>query len=280
MTVTARTIRALAGLMIFSLGSALPALALDISGASTVQPVVQKLSPLFTQAGGEAVKLSGGGSGAGIKDALSGASQIGMVSRGLKSEESAALKNTVIAIDALAIIVNRDNPLAAITKAQLVDLYTGKTSTWKALGGPDRPVVLVSKEVGRSTLELFENYVGLLSPDRKKTDKPLISQQAYVIGANLEALTLVGGMRGAIGYVSLGTAVAMEKSGMPVKILTLDGIAASDETIRNGSYPLSRPLNLVYTRETPAVAAFLGLALSPAGQDVARSLGFLPVAGK
>lgn len=264
----------------FGLGIALPALALDISGSSTVQPVVQKLIPLFNQGGGEPVKLAGGGSGAGVKNAASGASQIGMVSRDLKGEESAALKNTVIAIDALAIIVNQGNPLAAITKAQLVDLYTGKIGNWKALGGPDRPVVLVSKEVGRSTLELFENYAGLLSPDHKKTDKPLISKQAYVIGANLEALTLVGGMPGAIGYVSLGTAVAMEKAGMPVKILPLDGIAASDDTIRNGSYPLSRPLNLVYAKETPAVATFIALALSPAGQDVARSLGFLPVTKK
>lgn len=271
-----------AGLLVslmLGLGSVASTYAMDISGASTVQPVVQKLIPLFTAKGGEPVKLAGGGSGAGIKNATSGASQIGMVSRDLKGEESAVLKNTVIAIDALAIIVNKANPLAAITKAQVIDLYTGKIDNWKTLGSSDRPVVLVSKEVGRSTLELFEHYSGLLSPERKKTDKPLIDKKAYVIGANLEALTLVGGMPGAVGYVSLGTALAMEKAGMPVKILTLDGIVANDETIRGGRYPLTRPLNLVYAKDTPAVNAFLEVALSPAGQDVAKSLGFLPVAG-
>jgi phosphate transport system substrate-binding protein len=254
--------------------------ALDISGSSTVQPVVQKLIPLFNDKGGEPVKLTGGGSGAGVKDATSGKSQIGMVSRDLKSEESTQLKNVVIALDALAIVVNQGNPLAAISKAQLTDLYTGKVDNWKALGGSDRPVVLVSKEVGRSTLELFEHYTGLLSADRNQSGKPQIARSAYVIGANLEALTLVGGMPGAIGYVSVGTAHAMVKAGMPVKILSLESVMPSDETILDKRYPLTRPLNLVYAKESPAVRSFVDVALSPAGQEITRSLGFLPVAGK
>lgn len=255
-------------------------MALDISGASTVQPVVEKLIPLYTGQGGEVVKLSGGGSGAGVKNATAGTSQIGMVSRDLKDEEKTTLQNKVIAIDALAIIVNQSNPLASLSKTQLIDLYTGKIDNWKALGGQDQPVVRVSKEVGRSTLELFEHYTGLLSADRNKTDKPLISKQSYIIGSNLESLTLVGGMPGAIGYVSVGTARAMAQAGMPVKIVPLDGIEPSDDAIKNKRYPIVRPLNLVYTKETPAVAAFLTLALSPKGQDVVKSLGFLPVVGQ
>src|SRR5512133_3036772 len=88
---------ALLGAMGIAASSA--ALALDISGASTVQPVVEKLIPVFASQGGEAVKLSGGGSGAGVKNTVAGTSQIGMVSRDLKDEEKAALRNTVIAID-------------------------------------------------------------------------------------------------------------------------------------------------------------------------------------
>ena len=150
-------------------------------------------------------------------------------------------------------------------------------TNWKALGGLDKPVVLVSKEVGRSTLELFEHYTGLLSADRKKTDKPAISNKAYVIGSNLESLTLVGGMSGAVGYVSVGTARAMAQLGMPVKILTLDGIEPNDEAIKSKRYGIVRPLNLVYANESPSVAKFLELALSSQGQDAAKSLGFLPV---
>lgn len=263
---------ALAGAAVSSL-----ALALDISGASTVQPVVEKLIPLYSAKGGEPVKLSGGGSGAGVKNVTTGASQIGMVSRDLKDEEKTALKNTVIAIDALAIIVNTANPVTKLTKAQLIDLYTGKIDNWKAVGGPDRPVVRVSKEVGRSTLELFEHYTGLLSPDRNKTDKPLISKQAHIIGSNIESLTLVGGMPNAIGYVSVGTARSLAQAGMPVKIVTLDGVEPTDEAIRTKRYPIVRPLNLAYLKETSAVSAFLAVALSAQGQEVVKSLGFLPV---
>lgn len=251
--------------------------ALDISGASTIQPVVEKLIPLYTQQGGEPVRLAAGGSSVGSRDAVSGKSQIGMISRELHDDEKAALKNTVIAIDALAIIVNKSNPVRGLTKAQLIDLYTGKIDNWKAVGGSDRPVVRISKEVGRSTLELFEHYTGLLSPERNQSDKPQISKQSRIIGSNMESLTLVGGMPGAIGYVSVGTARAMAQAGMPVKILTLDGIEPSDEAIKTKRYAIVRPLNLVYARPLPAVNAFLAVALSPQGQDVAKSLGFLPV---
>lgn len=258
----------------FSSGAAM---ALDISGASTVQPVVEKLIPLYTSQGGEPVKLSGGGSGAGVKNAIAGTSQIGMVSRDLKDEEKAALQNKVIGIDALAIIVNKANPIAGLTKAQLIDLYTGKIENWKSIGGQDRAVVRISKEVGRSTLELFEHYTGLLSADRNKTDKPQISKQSYIIGSNLESLTLVGGMPGAVGYVSVGTARSLAQSGMPVKIIPLDGVEPTDDAIKGKRYPIVRPLNLVYAKEIPSVASFLATALSPQGQDVVKSLGFLPV---
>lgn len=251
-------------------------LALDISGASTVQPVVEKLIPLYAAKGGEAVHLSAGGSGAGVKNAIEGKSQVGMVSRDLKDEEKQTLKNTVIGIDALAVIVNKSNPIGSLSKAQLTDLYSGKIDNWKAIGGPDHPVVRVSKEVGRSTLELFEHYTGLLSADRNKADKPQISRDSHIIGSNLEALTIVGGIPGAIGYVSVGTARSLAQAGMPVRIVALDGVEPGDEAIKTKRYPIVRPLNLVFTKETPAVGTFLRLALSAEGQNVVTSLGFLP----
>lgn len=253
------------------------AFALDISGSSTIQPMVEKLIPLYVAKGGEAVTLAGGGSGAGVKNALAGTSQIGMVSRALSDGEKADLKYVTVGIDALAIVVNASNPLAALTKAQLVDIYAGKIDNWKALGGPDRLMVRVSKEVGRSTLELFEHYTGLLSPDRNKTDKALISRETYVVGANIEAVTLVGGMPGAIGYVSVGTAENMAKAGMPIRIVKLDGVVPNEATIKDKTYPIVRELNLAYRTETPAVAAFLATAMAPSGQDVVKSLGFMPI---
>lgn len=269
-----RSIPAIFGLL--ALGLCAPALALNIAGSSTVQPVVEKLIPLSEQAGGEPIRLAGGGSGAGIRQARSGEAQIGMVSRDLSADEKSTLQNRVIGIDALAIVVNRSNPVPALSKAQLIDLYAGKVNNWKEIGGPDRPVVRVSKEVGRSTLELFEHYTGLVSPDRKQSGKPQISPQALIVGANVEALTLAGGLPGAIAYVSVGTARALAEAGMPIRIVPLDGVDPTDEAIAGGRYAIVRPLNLVFTSETPAVKAFVDLALSPPGQDVVRSLGFLP----
>lgn len=268
--------RMLARLTLLALAA--PSYALDISGASSIQPVLEKMIPLYTARGGEAVKLSAGGSGAGIKNVLSGVSQIGMVGRALKEEEKAALKYATIGVDALAIVLNQGNPLEALSKAQLIDLYSGKIDNWKALGGPDLPVVLVSKEAGRATLELFEHYTGLISPDRDKQDgKPQISKRAHIIGANLEAATLVGGMSGAVGYLSVGTALSLAKAGMPIKVVKLDGVSPSESSIASKQYPIIRELNLVYAAQTPAVAAFIDLALSADGQAIVKSLGFQPI---
>jgi phosphate transport system substrate-binding protein len=266
---------AILGLTVFSPAAS----ALEISGSSTIQPIVEKLIPLYTAQGGEAVNLKGGGSGAGIKNASSGASQIGMASRSLKDEEKAVLKHTTIGIDALAIVVNQNNPVAGLSKAQLVDLYSGKIENWKDLQGPDRPVVRISKEVGRSTLELFEHYTGLVSPDRDKHDgKPLISKQSHIIGSNLEAATLVGGMGGAVGYLSVGTALSLAKAGMPIKVVTLDGVMPSEQTIANQSYPIVRELNLAYLNETEPVMTFIALSLGAQGQEILQALGFMPAA--
>lgn len=268
-----------ASLLLLGLLYAQPSVALDISGSSTIQPIVEKLIPLYTASGGEAVKLTGGGSGAGIKNAQSGASQIGMASRSLKEEEKAVLKYATIGIDALAIVVNQANPLDGLSKAQLIDLYSGKIENWKDLGGPDLKVVRVSKEVGRSTLELFEHYTGLVSPDRNKNDgKPLISKQSYIIGANLEAAALASGISGAVSYLSVGTALALAQAGMPIKVLKLDDVMPSDQTIADKRYPIVRELNLAYAGETPAVSAFIALALSSQGQEVVKSLSFMPIA--
>lgn len=250
---------------------------LDLSGASTIQPLIDKVAPIHTKASGEPVTVVGGGSGAGIKNTLAGTSQIGMVSRALSDAEKADLRFATIGLDALAIIVNKSNKLEALSKAQLVDLYTGKIDNWKDLGGSERPVVRISKEVGRSTLELFEHYTGLISPDRKKTDKPLINSNAYIVGSNLEAATLVGSIPGSIGYVSVGTALTLAKAGMPIKVLTLDAVEPTEETIRSKRYPIVRELNLVYLKETPAITAFLATVIGTEGQAIVKAQGFLPV---
>lgn len=277
---TARCLLLLASAACTSLWPA-ATLALDISGSSTIQPIVEKLVPAFQAQGGEPVQVRAGGSGAGVKNAIAGTSQIGMASRSLSAAEQAQVQFTTIGIDALAVVVHESNPLTAMTRAQLVDLYSGKHTNWQALGGPDLPVQRVSKEVGRSTLELFEHYTSLHSADRSlKPGQAPISKEVLVVGSNLEALTLVGGLPGAVGYVSVGTAQMMKAAGMPVKILPLDGVEPSTANILNRSYAIVRELNLVHKPATGAAAAFLALSLSQEGQAVVEQLGFVPITAR
>jgi phosphate transport system substrate-binding protein len=203
-----------------------------------------------------------------------------MVSRALSAEERFRLRHELIGYDALAVVVNRANPLNGLSKDQLIAIYSGRLANWRELGGADRPIVLVSKEIGRSTLQLFEAYTGLASSDRAQArGGPRISGQAHIIGSNLEALTLVGGLPGAIGYVSVGTARSLAAAGLPVKILTLDGREPSEQRIADGSYPIVRELNLVFGAPTPAVNRLLGVVIGPDGVAALRRHGFQPPPG-
>jgi phosphate transport system substrate-binding protein len=260
---------------------AAPVHALDIVGASTILPVIEQLQPLIEGATGESLRLRGGGSAAGAKAVLEGDADIGMVSRVLHADERGRLQYELIGLDALAIVVNRANPLFRLSKAELIDIYRGRLGNWQQLGANDRPIVLVSKEVGRSTLELFEKYSGLRSPGRPADDAiPQISARAHIIGANLEALTLVGGLPGAIGYVSVGTAHSLAAAGLQVKILSLDGSEPNERNIADGSYPVVRELNLVFRQRTPQVERLLALLRSAEGIAALRRNGFLPVSGR
>lgn len=268
-------------LLVATLLPAPPAAALDIVGASTIQPVIEQLQPGIEAATGEPLRVRGGGSAAGVATVLAGRADVGMVSRALHADERAQLQHALIGHDALAIIVNRANPLPGLSRAQLIDIYAGRLNNWRQLGGDDRPIVLVSKEVGRSTLELFEGYSGLRSPGRPAADTaPRISARAHAIGANLEALTLVGGLPGAIGYVSVGTARSLAAAGMPVRILSLDGSEPNERNIADGSYPIIRELNLVFRQRTPAIERLLGLLHGAEGATALRRNGFQPAPGR
>lgn len=247
---------------------------LTLSGASTIQPIMADLARYYQERTGAELHISGGGSGRGIGDARAGNSDIGMVSRGLHDAEKADLQYSTIGLDTLVFIVNEANPQIQITRDQLIALYT-RNQDWQQLNGFGWPVRLVSKELGRSTIELFEEFSGLTSPDRGNAGPPLISRQATVIGSNLEALTLVGGTRGAVGYVSLGAAVALREQGLPIRILGLGGVTPSALTIQSGQYPIRRELNLVFRERTPAIDALLAVIQSAEGQAVIEQAGFI-----
>ncbi|MFZ5482580.1 MAG: phosphate ABC transporter substrate-binding protein [Myxococcota bacterium] len=242
---------------------------LTIAGSSTLQPVAELAAEAFEVAHpGVRVEVQGGGSGVGVSATRSGLAQIGMVSRSLKPDE-ADLTATPVALDGIALIVHRDNPVAGLTKDQVFDVWSGAASSWAALGGADRPITVVNKEEGRATLELFLHHFGL---------KDKVRADAVVIGPNGQAITTVAGNPDAVAYVSIGSATKAEQAGEAIRRVPLDGHEASVATVKDGSYPLSRELIFV-TKGPPSGVAkdFVDFVRSPEGQAIAAREDFIPV---
>ncbi|MDP1925229.1 MAG: phosphate ABC transporter substrate-binding protein [Thiobacillus sp.] len=242
---------------------------LVLTGSSTVAPLALEIGKRFEAANpGIRVDVQTGGSSRGVADAMNGLADIGLVSRSLKPVEAKTLVAHTIALDGVALIVNASNPVRQLDDAQIQAIYTGQTRNWRAAGGPDRPITVVSKAEGRSTLELFLHYTGLKNSQ--------IRAQA-VIGDNQQGIKTVAGNPGAIGYVSIGAAEYAVEHGIPIRLLPMAGVAATTDAVQRGHFPLSRPLNLV-TRGAPSplAARFIAFAQSPAVRDLIEAQYFVP----
>lgn len=243
---------------------------LTLTGSSTIAPLALEIGKRFEKKyPGVRVDVQSGGSSRGVADARSGLADIGMASRALKPDEN-DLTGTPIALDGIGIILNTSNPVQSLTDAQIKAIFTGQISNWKTVGGPDRAITVVNKSEGRSTLELFLHHFDLKNSEVKAQ---------VVIGENEQGIKTVAGNPGAIGYVSIGTAEYSEQHGVPIKQLPMGGVAASVATVRDGSFPLSRPLNLV-TKGAPQGLAkrFIDFARSREVHDLVEAQYFVPLA--
>nr|WP_246394447.1 phosphate ABC transporter substrate-binding protein [Microbulbifer rhizosphaerae] len=242
---------------------------LTLTGSSTVAPLALEIGKRFERENpGVRVDVQTGGSSRGINDARLGLADIGLVSRALNAEEKDLTAYT-IALDGIGIILHRDNPVRQLSVEQIVDIYTGKTRNWRELGGPDKPITAVNKAEGRSTLELFLHYFALKNSQIRAQ---------VVIGDNQQGIKTVAGNPGAIGYVSIGSAEFEQKRGVPIRLIPMDGVEASVAAVRDGSYPLSRPLNLVVKGKPPALGErFIGFARSAAVNDLVEAQFFVPL---
>jgi phosphate transport system substrate-binding protein len=242
---------------------------LVITGASTLAALIAEIGKRFESLHPKVrVDVQTGGSSRGIADARQGLADIGMVSRAMKDDEK-DLQAFPVARDGVGIILHKENPVQALTDEQVVAIYTGKITNWKEVGGKEAPITVVNKAEGRSTLEVFLHYFKM-----KNTDV----RAHLVIGDNEQGVKTVAGNRHAIGYVSIGTAEYDESQGVPIKLLSVGGITASTETVRNGTFPLSRPLHIV-TRTPPTglAKAFIEYAQSHAVHDIIEQQYFVPL---
>ncbi len=249
---------------------------LKISGSSTIQPFVEKISDLYNKKYKALSFVEGGGSGMGVKDVIAGISDIGMVSRSLHEDEKKQLKYTTIAYDSLVFIVNINNPLDSVNLKDIQEIYTGKVKTWKNYINYDKDIILVNQEIGRATLELFEQYSGVFHYKRGKAGTfGIIDSSAFEISSELEMATIVGGIPNAIGYTSYGTALYLISLGMPIKILKLDGIMPTKESILSRKYPIVRELNLVYKDINVNIQNFINLFFSKEGLEIIKKMNYI-----
>ncbi|MDZ8026038.1 MAG: phosphate ABC transporter substrate-binding protein [Nostoc sp. SerVER01] len=242
---------------------------LVLTGSSTVAPLAAEIGKQFeSQHPNVRVDVQTGGSSRGIADARTGVANIGMASRSLKDEEK-DLQAFAIARDGIGIIVHKENPVKSLLNQQVIDIYTGKINNWQQVSGKNAPITVVNKAEGRSTLELFLGYFKLKNSDIKSS---------VVIGDNQQGIKTVAGNPNAIGYVSIGTAEFSINNGDPIKLLPLNGIAATTENVKNGKFPLSRPLNLVTKTQPQGLnRAFIEFAQSPQVYDIVKKQDFVPV---
>jgi phosphate transport system substrate-binding protein len=243
-----------------------------LTGASTIAPLMSEIGKRFEELHpGVRVDVQTGGSSRGINDTRNGLNDIGMVSRPLKSDEK-DLIGFPIARDGVTIILHKDNPVTRLSNDQIIDIYTGKITRWKAVGGRDAAITVVNKAEGRSTLELFCAHFKLKNSQIKAHS---------VIGDNEQGIKQVSGNPDAIGYVSIGTAEHDAAHGTPIKLLPIGGVEATSETVANGKFPLARPLNLV-TKAPPEglVKELIDFAQSEKVHDLVVEQSFVPLARK
>lgn len=264
--------------------SAVAAQPLRVVGSTTVNPVVVEAADILRNEKNETIFVdTQGGSSGGIAALGEGRAEIAMISRDLEPDDAkkfpkVRFKATRVGIDAVALIVSRDvweGGVRVLSRLQVQGIYEGTITNWKAVGGPDRRIVFFNKEPGRGTWESFAKW---LYGDPKKA--PDVSHPE--VGANEEGRNKVASTPGAISQLS--SAWADQKTVFAVAIRRQDGkvVAPSLAAIADGSYPISRPLQLVTDGPPRGLAKdLIDTVLSPRGQKLVEKHGYLknPAAG-
>ena len=199
-------------------------------GSTSMEKVIGALGEAFQNDTGISFTYNPTGSGSGIKAVQEGRCDIGLSSRDLKTEEKeAGLNGIVLAYDGIAVIVNPENTVSDLSLETIAKIYTGEITNWSEIGGNDAEIVLIGREAGSGTRDGFESI----------TDTEDVCQYRQELTSTGDVITTVSQNPGAIGYAS----VASVKD--TVKAVTVDGISATEENIKNGSYVVQRPFVLV-----------------------------------
>jgi len=238
---------------------------ISVGGSTSVTPLMELFQADYEKANaGIKITISGTGSGDGIKGAGEGTYEIGMSSRELTPAEiGTGLDVLVIAIDGIAVIINNSVPISGLTIEQIRDIYTGKITRWEQLGsssqGKTGGIAVVSREPGSGTRGAFQELVNF-------QDGALVGN-AIIFDGTGAIKSAIAGNPDAIGYISLGSV------DNTIKALNVDGVAATNDNVKSGSYKIARPFILITKRGAPlhsAVKDFLDWTMGDAGQNIVR----------
>ena len=237
------------------------------NGSTSMEKVIGSLSEQFmTENKDVKVTYDATGSGTGIESVSNGSCDIGLASRALKDTET-GLTATTVALDGIAIVVNANCGVDDLTVEQIASIFKGEITNWKEVGGADLEIACIGREAGSGTRDGFESIT-------KTEDTCKLSQELTSTGAVIEA---VKNSENAIGYASLSAAEGQDG----IKLLTVGGVTCSEETVKDGSYEIQRPFNLV-TKDgealSPAAQAFFDYATSADAAELIRAAGAVPVA--
>lgn len=231
------------------------------------------------------ISVTGGGSGTGIASLINGTVGIANASRQIKSEEIKTAESNgveplehIIARDAIAVIVNPENPVDKLTLQQISDIYSGRISNWQEVGGEDRPIVRLSRETNSGTHVYFlETVLRMGNSD----DKTLFSMDTLLLPSSEGIIAEVRQNPNAIGYDGLGYVPHDLKM---IAIAETEGgayVLPSIPTVNDKTYPIARDLYM-YTDGQPqgTLKEYLDWILSPEAQEIVAELGFVPVGNK
>lgn len=247
-----------------------------IKGSDTVLPVAQQTAERFmNQYPDTRVTVTGGGTGVGISALLDNTTDIAMASRPIKFSEKMKIKSAgedvaeiVVAYDALAVVAHPSNPVKQLTRQQLEDIFRGKITNWKQVGGDDRKIVVYSRETSSGTYEFFKESV------LKNKNYMASSLSMPATGAIIQSVSQT---KGAIGYVGLAYVSPRVKT----LSVSYDGkhyAAPTVENATNKTYPIVRPLYYYYNVKKKAeIDPLIQYILSPDGQDIIKKSGYIPV---
>jgi phosphate transport system substrate-binding protein len=257
---------------------------IDVSGSNTVTPISSQWAEDFMKLHQNVnITVSGPGSGAGIAALINKTTDVCQSSRPIKTTEIAQAKangvnpvETKVALDALSVVVHPSNTVTTLSIQQLSDIYSGKTTNWKDVGGKDAPIVVLSRDTNSGTYAYFLEEVVQLVLAGKQDKTKQYAPSVQLLPSTEVGITQVAQNQNAIFYSGLGYLTSSVKTLTVKKTAADPAVAPSVATAKDGSYPISRFL-YYYTNGEPAgvVKAFIEYALSATGQKTVETLGFV-----